>query len=131
MAGQALAHSWGPSGCERGLPLLTCVELAAQLCRPIHPGCHGCPASDSPLWLYVRILGSWLKTQLPTCPISGTQISGMGPGMRSMCRWSCRDPLRGKPPPSACRAASSEQCGDSDSITGPLFSVGRWRHSLN
>lgn len=27
MAGQALAHSWGPSGCERGLPLLTCLEL--------------------------------------------------------------------------------------------------------
>lgn len=37
MAGQALAHSWGPSGCERGLPLLTCVELATQLCGPIHP----------------------------------------------------------------------------------------------
>lgn len=37
MAGEALAHSWGPGGCERGLPLLTCVELAARLCGPICP----------------------------------------------------------------------------------------------
>lgn len=131
MAGQALAHSWGPSGYERGLPLLTCVELPLGSAGPsVLLRLPRLPCQCFSVAVHQN-LGSWLKTQLPACPISGAQISGMGPGMRSVCRWSCRDPLRSKPPPSARRAASSEQCGDSDFITGPLFSVGRWRHSLN
>lgn len=56
----------------------------------------------------------------------------MGPGVRSLYCQSCRDPLRSEQQPSARRAwQGALSSGDGDFISGPLFSVGRWRHSLN